>query len=173
MSFSNQKELKMDKQTFVNGYLSMLTETLESPQQAWSAFLDQRTGLFETLGSLPAERASTAPAPGLNTVCAHAEHTRFHLAATNAFLQGEGQKLDWAESWKVQGVDETQWRHLQSELRREYQVLRGFAGKQQTWDEQAVGGAIGLLAHVAYHLGALRQVVRFLQAKEQVRAGGE
>jgi hypothetical protein len=148
----------MDTQAFVSGYLSMLTETFESPQQSWSTFLDQRGGLFETLRDLDAETASSKGAPGQNTIAAHAEHVRFHLAATNAFLRGKQEKLDWAESWKVQRLDDPQWRRLQDALEREYKTLRTFASEQQSWDEQAVGGAIGLLAHVAYHLGAIRQL---------------
>lgn len=159
----------MNKEIFVNGYLSMLTEAFESPPEPWSAFLDQRTGLFETLASVSAETASAPPAPGHNTVAAHAEHLRFHLAGINAFLRGQEEKLDWTESWKVQQVDPAQWRGLQDALNEEYEAVRTFVREQPEWDEQAVGGAIGLLAHVAYHLGAIRQLVPLMQTRNGAR----
>lgn len=157
----------MDTKTFVNGYFSILTEAFEGPQGPRSAFLDQQSGLFKTLGNLAAERASNAPAPSMNTIAAHAEHTRFHLAGLNAFLRGERPQLDWAASWKVQVVDEAAWQHLQEELRQEYRTWRELVQTWGDWNELAVGGAFATLAHVAYHLGAMRQILRFLQAGEQ------
>lgn len=154
----------MQKQAFADGYLSVLSEAVEGPQQSdWSIFIDQGTGVLQTLASLTARQVSQAPSPGHTTIVAHAEHMRFHLAGMNAFLRGENPKLDWAASWKITEYDEAGWQKLQHNLKSEYQTFRNFFEQNAEWDARAVSGAIGLLAHVAYHLGAVRQLMKSVQ----------
>jgi hypothetical protein len=151
----------MEQQAFVDGYLTILTEALEGPQQRdWSIFIDQGTGLLQTLASLSAAQASQPSKPGQTTIVAHSEHTRVHLAGMNAFLRGEDPKVDWAASWRITELDEAGWRKLQDDLSHEYQTFRRFFEQHDDWDARAVSGAIGLLAHVCYHLGAIRQMVK-------------
>lgn len=153
----------MEKQAFTEGYLSILSEAVEGPQQSdWSIFIDQGTGVLQTLASLTAEQASQAPKAGHTTIVAHSEHMRFHLAGMNAFLRGEDPKVDWAASWKITEHDEAGWEKLQHDLKSEYQTFRTFFEHHAEWDARAVGGAIGLLAHVAYHLGAIRQLLKLV-----------
>jgi hypothetical protein len=153
----------MEKQAFTEGYLSVLSEAVEGPQQSdWSIFIDQGTGVFQTLATVTARQASQAPSPGHTTIVAHTEHTRFHLAGMNAFLRGENPKLDWAASWKITELDQQGWEKLQHDLKTEYQTFRNFFEENAEWNARAVGGAIGLLAHVAYHLGAIRQLLKLV-----------
>lgn len=46
---------------------------------------------------------------------------------------------------------------LRASLRSESASLVTAIQSQGTWTEDTVGGAIGAIAHVAYHLGAIRQ----------------
>jgi len=61
-------------------------------------------------------------------------------------------------------VDDAAWVALRTELRRAYESLLVAVETHGVWDEDALGVAIGAIAHTAYHLGAIRQRL--------VRAGG-
>ena len=54
-------------------------------------------------------------------------------------------------------VDDAGWAELQVQLRREYDSLFVAVESHAVWDEDALGVAIGAIAHAAYHLGAIRQ----------------
>jgi hypothetical protein len=54
-------------------------------------------------------------------------------------------------------VDEAGWVTLRTGLRREYESLLVAVETHAAWDEDALGVAIGAVAHTAYHLGAIRQ----------------
>ena len=54
-------------------------------------------------------------------------------------------------------VDEAAWVALRTGLRREYEGLLVAVETHAAWDEDALGVAIGAIAHTAYHLGAIRQ----------------
>lgn len=152
----------MDTETFARGFLAVLTETFEGAQQEWSWYLDQdkNAGFLATLNRLSAAQASR-PTPLGASVAAHAGHARFHLAATNAALRGETLNLDWAKSWDVQEVDETAWRDLRAALHDEYAELRRLVQERAAWDADEVGGVVAGLTHAAYHLGVVRQLLKF------------
>jgi hypothetical protein len=57
-------------------------------------------------------------------------------------------------------VDDAAWASLQEQMRARYQELRQAIESIESHgaaDAETVGGALGALAHVAYHLGAIRQ----------------
>jgi hypothetical protein len=56
-------------------------------------------------------------------------------------------------------VDDAAWASLQEQLRRGYEDLRQAIPAHAASRVEAMGGAIGAIAHVAYHLGAIRQKV--------------
>jgi hypothetical protein len=55
---------------------------------------------------------------------------------------------------------------LQEQLRSEYKNLRQVFASHASSSVEAFGGAIAAIAHVAYHLGAVRQKAVFNQRKE-------
>ncbi|WP_146237344.1 hypothetical protein [Deinococcus yavapaiensis] len=147
-----------------DGFLNVLAETFEGAQQEWSYYLDQNVnaGLFATLNNFTA-RSASQPTPLGSSVAAHAEHVRFHLAATNAALRGETMALDWERSWDVQEVSEEAWRELRGALHDEYHELRRQVASREVWDVDEVGGAIAEVTHVAYHLAVIRQLAKFVR----------
>ena len=72
-------------------------------------------------------------------------------------LQGEQTSRDRGRSWTVTTVDEAGWADLRTRLRRDYDSLRVAVETHAVWDEDALGVALGAIAHTAYHLGAIRQ----------------
>ncbi|AFZ67880.1 hypothetical protein [Deinococcus peraridilitoris] len=153
----------MEASTFLQGYLAVLQETFEGAQQEWSWYLDQdkNAGLLATLSGLSAEQASR-PTPLGPSVIAHTEHVRFHLSATTAALRGETMALDWAGSWAVQQLDDRGWRELRGQLHDGYLELHQLAQDRVNWDADEAGGVVAGLTHVAYHLGVIRQLIKFL-----------
>lgn len=142
--------------------LYLLTETFESPIRDGNAYLDRGTGIFMTLAAVSAEDASKPAFPGATTLAAQAEHLRFYLVALAGFISGAHTRVDWAESWKLTTVTPEEWNTLRTGLYETYrhtaELIRGF----DRWNEDELGGALAMLTHSAYPLGAIRQLVKAL-----------
>jgi hypothetical protein len=72
------------------------------------------------------------------------------------------QHVDWPSSWRPQQVGAAEWEELKGRVRREYAALIETLESLQTWDEQQVGDGMAIVAHTAYHLGAIRHAVKNL-----------
>jgi hypothetical protein len=116
-------------------------------------------GLLGTLARLTAAEASR-PVGG-SSVAAHAHHVVFGLAASAAWVRGDRSPSNWQESWGAGTVDDAAWARLQEQLRGGYQELRQAIESHAASSLEAMGGAVGALTHVAYHLGAIRQKIAF------------
>lgn len=57
-------------------------------------------------------------------------------------------------------MDEAAWDGVRADLRARYERLRSTIQVQVAWGDDAIGNALAILAHTAYHLGAIRQIVR-------------
>ena len=57
----------------------------------------------------------------------------------------------------MSAVDDVAWATLRARLRDEYETLLVAVETHAMWDEDALGMAVGAVAHTAYHLGAIRQ----------------
>ena len=146
----------------VQEILYLLTETFESSIKDGNAYLDKGTGVFMTLERISAEEASTPAFPGATTLAAQTEHVRFYLVALEGFITGAHTHVDWDESWKLTTVTPEAWNMLRSDLRRTYERTVTLIKNFHRWDEDELGGALAILAHSAYHLGAIRQLVKVL-----------
>ncbi len=129
----------------------MLREAFEGPPGPWTYFTDTSpgTGVFATIAALSAAAASRTGGPGGTTIAGHVHHMTSSVALST--------KSDRTHSWTVSVVDEAAWAALRARLREEYDRLVVAVEMHARWDEDALGVAIGALAHTAYHLGAIRQ----------------
>ena len=137
--------------------LSVLAEGYEGPRQSLTYFLDsgRDAGLRPTLAKLSAAEASREW--GGNSIAAHAHHVLFSFEAFGAFIRGDRASRDWDESWRVKTVDDAQWTRLQEDLGREYQAVREAIRAHAETGDEALRGALAAVAHLAYHIGAIRQ----------------
>jgi hypothetical protein len=154
--------MSIEQKDFTNNLFSLLKEFFESPPTTGASCLDQKTGLFNTLSNLSAEQVSkrTNDAP---SIVAHCEHVRFYNNLLLSDLKGETiGKVDWKKTWLLQSVTTEQWATLRATLKSQYQEMMGMLESFDIWDDDKVGIPMAILAHTAYHLGAIRQLIRFV-----------
>ena len=149
---------------FVSNFFDLFKETFEGTGGSSSHFIDPKGGsLFDTLERITPELASN-DASG-SSIAAHCAHTRYYLQVMPAFMRGANPKPDWPESWQKSQVDALEWDALRLELHSEYENVTHFLQNIQTWDDEMIGGGLSMLAHTAYHLGAIRQLAKVPQGK--------
>ncbi len=66
---------------------------------------------------------------------------------------------DWNGSWQRASVTDEQWRLLRDNLRKEADIWREAVVVKKEWDDISAAGALSSIAHTAYHLGAIRQIL--------------
>jgi hypothetical protein len=147
------------KDAYLKSVLYLLRETFEgSPEGEGSAFLDRGVGFFSTLEKLSAAQVSQEF--GATTIAAQTEHAKFYLDRICEFMTGRTERVNWEQSWLIDEVNETEWIALRASARKSYEnTLRCLAGIEN-WSEDNVGMAMGMVAHTAYHLGAIRQIMK-------------
>ena len=152
------------EEDFTGSLFTLLKETFEGPPpKTASAYLDQGGGLFQTVENVTAEDASRAVKPGAPTIAAHCAHARFYVSVLHRYMQGPLEDVDWKQSWLVQTVSPAEWEALREELREAYTSLTEALRSVEGWGERPVGAALAIVAHTAYHLGAVRQLVRMVR----------
>lgn len=143
---------------------ALLRESFDGPSGDGSWYVDSRpgSGLLGVLDGISSSRASIPPGPGRATIAAHVAHVRFAIELLNRALRGEDPypAADWKDSWRLQVVGEEAWAQLRDSVRREYLSLRQ-ALAQQGWLEggTTLTEVLAAIAHTAYHLGAIRQIL--------------
>ncbi|HXT18709.1 MAG TPA: hypothetical protein VN706_24000 [Gemmatimonadaceae bacterium] len=119
-------------------------------------------GLLRSLEQLSAAEASKASDGGAS-IAAHADHLRYGYSILNRWANGEATPwatADWTQSWNIVVADDEQWKALVAELRREINDwLDSLRTPREVEDADALW-LIGNIAHLAYHLGAIRQIDR-------------
>ncbi len=136
--------------------LGVLREAFTGPER-WSYFTDTGAGLLDTLEALTAEEAAS-PSGG-TSIAAHARHVLFALNASTAWIGGDRSPRDWRTSWHTDPLDEREWLDILEGIRTAYRDLRTVIEQHAADSEETLGGAMGAIAHTAYHLGAIRAKV--------------
>ena len=146
---------------FVEAVAYLLRETFEgSPEGQPSAYLDRGVGFFSTLEKLSATDVSREI--NATTIAAQTEHAKFYLDRLCEFIGGRAERVNWEDSWLIETVNEVEWNALRQVVRDSYaNALKCLATTGQ-WDTTKSGMAMGLVAHSAYHLGAIRQLTKSL-----------
>lgn len=119
-------------------------------------------GLLKSLDKLTAVEASQS-AQGGATVAAHTQHLRYGLSLMNRWAAEGGDPFadaSWEDAWKLARVNDAQWREIRAGLAEE--VARWLEALRAPTESlrRDPRGCAGSVAHVAYHLGAIRQIVR-------------
>lgn len=144
---------------FRNNIRALLGETISDVK---GIYLDRGSSLTETLSAVTAEEASQPTVEGGTTVAGHVDHLRFYLRVLNDYMDGKPLgKIDWSQSWLRTDVTSDEWEDLRKQLAEDFQALQTAVEEVSDWnDDKRLGGALAIIAHTAYHLGAIRQILR-------------
>lgn len=150
---------QIDKKLFIDSINGFLGETFNSVE---GIYLDKGTSLFETLNSITAEEASTPAQPGGTTIAAHADHIDFYLKVISKYMQGGwSEKIDWSQSWQTKTVNDKEWEALKKKLSATNNEVIKQINSFDNWnDDKKIGGAMAVVVHTAYHIGAIRQILK-------------
>lgn len=133
----------------------------EGKDYTW--FVQDRECICDVLDSLTAEQASRVLRDGVATIAAHCFHIHFALASGNAQCRGETFSGTWESSWHVQAVTDAEWAALGHKIKSEFaDNIRHFSQKADWDDQDETLGTCALIPHMAFHLGAIRQLMKFL-----------
>jgi len=117
-------------------------------------------GLLRSLDKLSAAEASSSVHHGA-TIAAHAQHVRYGLSLMNRWASEGGDPFSdatWDEAWKTSGVNDAEWNEIRGGLRVEAHRWLRALGTPRDVRAVELSGMIGSVAHLAYHLGAMRQI---------------
>lgn len=120
----------------------------------------QDVGLLASLDGLSAAEASSARDAGA-TIAAHVDHLRFGLSLMNRWAGGEANPFDdadWTAAWRITSISDDGWLHLREALRSETQTWEEALQQPRRVAGKELDGVIGSVIHLAYHLGAIRQI---------------
>lgn len=119
-------------------------------------------GLLRSLEKLSATDASRSSLGGA-TIAAHALHLAYGLSLMNRWAAEGGNPFadaKWDAAWKTSVVDETEWSAIRRELTEETNRWLHHLGEPRDVSIVELNGMVGSIAHLAYHLGAIRQIDR-------------
>jgi hypothetical protein len=126
-------------------------------------------GLLRSLEKLSAEDASRSVNDGA-TIAAHAQHVRYGLSLMNEWAGTGGNPFanaKWDEAWKISTVDAATWDEIRAGLRDEaHRWLRVLQSPREVSAVELAGMA-GSVGHLAYHLGAIRQINKALRGPRE------
>ena len=116
-------------------------------------------GLLRSLERVSASDASALTRTG-SSIAAHVHHVAYGLSLMNRWSRGENPfgDADWASSWKKTSVGEAEWEALRIQLRDEAAKWLSVLRTPREVQDIELSGMIGSIAHLAYHVGAIRQI---------------
>jgi hypothetical protein len=117
-------------------------------------------GLLRSLDKLSAGEASEAVHGGA-TIAAHAQHVRYGLSLMNRWAAEGGNPFadaTWDAAWRLSTVDDAEWQEIRDGLRAETERWQQALRTPREVTNIELTGMIGSVAHLAYHLGAIRQI---------------
>jgi hypothetical protein len=140
----------------------LFSELVDGANHPHPAFILNRgdVGLVRSLEKLSAADASQSVNDGA-TIAAHALHLRYGLSLMNRWATEGGDPFadaTWDEAWKTSKVDEAEWKAIRSGLADEAQRWLKALGTAREVSPVELNGLIGSIAHLGYHLGAIRQI---------------
>jgi len=117
------------------------------------------SGMLAALDRLSADDASSASHGGA-TIAAHVDHVTYGLSLMNRWIHGESpfDSADWSASWRIGRVSDAEWEHLRASLRHQADTWLTALAQPKALAGIELNGVIASIAHLAYHLGAIRQI---------------
>ena len=157
--------MNMGENQFQAGLITLVKEAFFgiAPGKDGTWFVQGKEGIFDALATITAAQASAKPNPNSPTIAAHAFHVLFALQNGNSNVGRPSPEGTWESSWEKEGVTELEWATLADQIRDEYHFFFDFVSNNDDWtDVEAATGTLAQLAHMSYHLGAVRALMQFV-----------
>lgn len=141
----------------------LFSELIDGPKNESYMLNMGDTGLLRSLDRLSASSASAMPPNGGASIAAHVDHVLYGLQLFNRWIAGEKnpwRDADWTASWTRGTVNHEEWAVLRERLRNEARRWHASLAEVRDLEGIALHGVIASIAHLAYHLGAIRQIDR-------------
>jgi hypothetical protein len=140
----------------------LFSELVDGPDSRTGAFVLNTgdEGLLRSLDKLAAGDASRSVNDGA-TIAAHTQHLRYGLSLMNRWASEGGNPFadaTWDAAWKMSGVDAAAWQEIRAGLRDETHRWAQALSVARDVTDVELAGMIGSIAHLGYHLGAIRQI---------------
>jgi hypothetical protein len=141
---------------------SLLKELIDGTASGSAWVLNQGDrGLLASLDALSAAAASASD-DGRASIAGHVDHLRYGLELLNRWTEEHDPfaTADFSASWRRGPVSVDEWRMLRMALAREAHAWVEAAAQPRVWNDTTMTGALASAVHLAYHLGAIRQIDR-------------
>ena len=149
-----------------NALTHVFSEIANGPAST-GAFLLNRgdPGLLRSVQKLSAAEASAVPASGGGSVAAHVDHLCYGLELLVRWNRGEEpfEDANFGASWRRVSVSENDWVTLRERLSASIQEWHRALQQPASCTELALTEMIASVAHLGYHLGAIRQINRLIR----------
>ena len=139
----------------------LFSELIDGPGPAGAFMLNSGDpGLLRSLDKISAADASRSVNDGA-TIAAHAQHVRYGLSLMNRWAREGGNPFadaKWDAAWKTTSVEGDVWDEIRAGLREEARRWQEALRTPRDVTVVELNGMIASAAHLAYHLGAIRQI---------------
>jgi len=158
----------MDAEKLKEIILSLLDETFQTHH---GIYTNRGTSLMETMATIDAAEASVPVGGKCPTLAAQVAHTAFYLEVLEKGMHGEDETVDWEHIWNtVNVVTPEEWDDSRAHLEATYQRIRSEVASFDSWTEDRLY-VLAMIAHSAYHLGAIRQALCIVMAARGTDGG--
>lgn len=142
--------------------VTLFKELIDGPAPGAAYMLNPGDGgLLRALEGLTAAAASRVAPGGTASIAAHVDHVVYGLALLNEWHRGDPDpwsSADWTASWTRSVVDDDEWTSLRASLEREARAWLEAMRTPRDYTEIELNGVMSSIAHLAYHIGAIRQI---------------
>jgi hypothetical protein len=123
-------------------------------------------GLLRSVDALSAESASRVGPNGGAPIAAHVDHLCYGLELLLRWSEGEENPFadaDYSRSWRLGPVSDEQWAALRRRLRDDTNKWLAVIREPRPMSQVELTGVVASVVHLAYHLGAMRQIDRAIR----------
>jgi len=162
MTYRYERQDTMQTHDVSGSLTTLFSELVDGASSGGGAFVlnSGDIGLLRSLDKLSAGDASGRTQGGA-TIAAHAQHLRYGLSLMNQWATEGGDPFAnarWDEAWKTSVVSESEWNEIRDGLRYEAHRWLRSLGMPREVSTVELNGMIASVGHLAYHLGAIRQI---------------
>jgi len=143
------------------GMRFLLDETFEGPGLTDGMFSDPGSGLIGTLESLSAEQASQVV--NGTSVASHARHLSLYLSVLTDSMRGIVRMPDWSKEWSETEATAAEWDDIVNRICDSKRGIDALLDGISRWNGDSLTMIGSLAIHTAYHLGAIRQIVKNIE----------